>query len=543
MAFWRAVRGDMSIAMRRAFLTVVATLALVAGCQRASDDFGFPPNAMVLRTSSPDDVPTLDPAAGYDTASWSFEQAIFDMLVRYGDADVELHPDAATSWEASPDATTFTFHLRHDLRFSTGRAVTAEDFKYEIERVIDPATRSKGMEYYQSIAGSAEFSAHRAAHVDGIQTPDPWTIVFHLSGPDPIFPHKLTMPFAAAVPREVAEKWGEDFSRHVVGSGAFKLREWIAGQRIVLEKNPYYFQKDLPRLDGVVELTGVGDELEWLKFESGEVDVGAIPPAEFPYVMKTPKLRALTLKQTTVTTDYLGMNCQMPPFNDIRVRQAMNYAIDKHKLVEVLNGRGIVANEVLPPNLPGYDPALHGYDYDPAKARTLLEQARYPFDTTPTIWMRADRTTMMLAESIQQDLALVGINILLKPVAWGPLLEAIRQPKNVQLFMSGWEADFPDPENFLTVLLSTPQWGSNNDAFYSNPFVDALLAQAAPLADMQRRYALYNDAQRIVVGEAPWVFLFYPVSYVIRQPWVHGYVLNPMRPTRLESVWLSPHQH
>jgi ABC-type transport system substrate-binding protein len=525
------------------FLPLVLLLALIGGgCHSSNDNFGFPPGASVLRFASVDDVPTLDPAAGYDTASWTFEQAIFDMLVRYGDADVELHPEVATSWESSPDGTTFTFHLRNDVRFSNGRAVTAADFKYGIERVIDPATLSKGMEYYQEIAGSAEFAAHRKPHVDGIETPDPYTIIFHLSSPDPIFPHKLAMPFASAVPREEVEKWGEDFSKHVIGSGAFKLKEWVGGERIVLEKNQDYYIKGQPKLDGIVDQIGVNPELQWLKFESGEIDYPeTIPPSEFPYVMKTPALRALTLNKSTVTTSYLGMNCQMPPFDDVRVRRAFNYAIKKQKLVDVLNGRGIVARGVLPPNLPGYNPNVHGYDYDPAKARALLEQARLPRDFKPALWFRADPTVEMLAESIQQDLALVGVNVTLKPVAWGPLLEAIRQPKNVELYMGAWEADFPDPENFLTVLLSRAQFGANNDSFYTNPEVEKLLAEAGPMTDMNKRYALYDQAEEIVIADAPWVFLDHPVSYLILKPWVHDFVLNPMRPPRFERVWISAH--
>ncbi len=524
----------------RLLAIIVATMVVLTGCQSHRDNFGFPPGAKVLRLASNDDIPSLDPAAGYDTASWTYEQAIFDTLLRYGDADVELHPNLATAWESSPDGRTFTFHMRHDGRFSTGRAVTADDFKFGIERVIDPATLSKGMEYYQGIVGAADFAAHRKPHVDGIEVPDPYTIIFHLIGPDPIFPHKLSMPFASAVPREVVEKWGEDFSKHVVGSGAFKLREWIGGQRLVLDKNPYYWKAAQSHLDGIADQLGVNVELQWLKFESSEIDVlEAIPPSEFPYVMKTPELRALTLNKSTVTTSYLGMNCQMPPFEDVRVRQAFNYAVNKQKLIEVINGRGIVARGVLPPNLPGYDPTVHGYDYDPAKARALLEAAHFPHDLKPALWFRSDQTGEMLAESIQQDLALVGVSITLKPVAWGPLLEAIRQPHNVELFMGAWEADFPDPENFLSVLLSRKQWGSNNDTFYSNPEVEKLLDQAALVTDLKERYALYDQAQRIIIADAPWVFLYHPVSYVMRKPWVHDFIMNPMRPTRFEPIWLS----
>ena len=227
---------------------------------------------MVLRLADADDVPTLDPAAGYDTDSWTFEQAIFDTLVRYGDANIELEPDLATAWESSPTRPSFTFHLRHDARFSDGRTVTGDDFSTGSSACWIPRRARKGMEYYRGIAGAADFAAHRDRTSSGIETPDPTTIVFHLTAPDPIFLHKLAMPFASAVPREVAEKWGEDFSRHVVGSGAFMLREWIGGQRIVLVKNPYYFAKPLPHLDAVVESVGVNEELQWLKFEAGEID-------------------------------------------------------------------------------------------------------------------------------------------------------------------------------------------------------------------------------------------------------------------------------
>jgi peptide/nickel transport system substrate-binding protein len=515
---------------------------LIAGGCKSSAPLNVKPGGSVLWLAAADDVPTLDPAIGYDTASWTFEQAIFDTLVRYGDANVELQPDLALSWDISRDAVTFTFHLRRDARFSNGRPVTGADFKYAIERVLKPSTRSKGSEYYRAIIGAVDFVAGRSNSVGGIELPDAYTIIFHLSGPDPIFIHKLTMPFAAAVPREEAEKWGEDFSHHVVGSGAFKLSQWIAGQRLVLTRNPYYFAQGLPKLDAVVEMMGVNEELEWLKYEAGEVDVSTIPSAEFPRVMKTPRLKALTIHNVTVTTDYLGMNCLMAPFTDMRVRQAFNYAINKPKLLALLNGRGVVARGVLPPGLPGYTPDVKGYPYDPQKGQRLLEEAGVRKGFAPVLWMRADQTMLILAQSLQQDLALVGVNVVLKPVAWGPLLEAIRDPHSAQLFMLAWEADFPDPENFLEVLFSRRQWGSNNDSFFYNPEVDRLLAEAAPIADLKRRFELYQEAERIIINQAPWVFLYHPVSYVIRQPWVHEYVINPMRPSRLEKVWISRHQ-
>ena len=137
--------------------------------------------------------------------------------------------------------------------------------------------------------------------------------------------------------------------------------------------------------------------------------------------------------------------------------------------------------------------------------------------------MRADQTVLMLGQSIQQDLALIGVHVVLRPIAWGPFLEAIRQPHTAQSFLYGWEGDFPDPENFLGALLSRTQWGANNDSFYYNPVFEHLIDQAALQTDFTKRYALYNQAEKTIIADAPWVFLYYPVTYVIRQPWVHDY--------------------
>jgi oligopeptide transport system substrate-binding protein len=520
----------------------ILTIAMLSGCGDGGDDSHLPQGASVLRIAEVDDVPTLDPAAGYDTESWTFEQALFDTLVRYGDETTELEPDLATSWESSPDAHRFVFHLRHDARFSSGRTVTSDDVRYGIERVLDPATRSRGTEYYRGIMGSEAFAAHRTAHVSGIETPDAWTIVFNLDTADPIFVQKLAMPFASAVPREEVERWGDDFSRHPIGSGAFMLKEWISGERLVVTRNPHYFKPGLPHLDAIVDSLGVNQELQWMRYEAGDLDVVIrIPAAEFPYVMKTPRLRALTLHKTTAQTQYLGMNCQMKPFTDVRVRRAINYGIDRNKLVALLNGRGVVATGVLPPSLPGYDPKLPGYSFDPKTARALLRQAGLAKGFSFELWMRADTTMLMMGQSIQQDLALIGVHAEIKPVAWAPFLDAIRQPNTAQSFVSAWEADFPDPQNFLGVLLSRGQWGSNNDSFYYNPEFQKLIDQAGGETDFKIRYQLYGQAEKIAIADAPWAFLVYPVTYVITQPWVHDYELNPMRPSRFEHVIVSSH--
>ncbi len=516
--------------------SAVALLLLVWGCASAPGG-GTALPASFLRLADQDDVPTLDPARGYDTASWQFEEMLFNTLVDYDD-EGNLVPELASDWEVSPDRLTYTFHLRPDVRFTNGRPVVAADVRYSIERVLDPRTRSQGAEFFRGIVGAADCTAERC-RVSGIETPDPRTVQVRVRDFDPLFLHKLAMPFAAAVPAEEVERWGEDFARHPVGSGPFMLHEWAPGQRIVLVRNPDYFVAGVPRLAGVVRLVGVNEDLEWLKYESGQLDVAGIPPAEFPRVSHDPRYAPLLHHVTTMRTNYLGMKCDLAPFTDRRVRQAMNFAVNKDKLLRLLNDRGVVAKGFVPPNMPGYNPDVPGYGFDPARARQLLAEAGYAGGLAATLWVRSDETTLRLAQAVQQDLADVQIAVQLKPIAWGPFLEAVRAPDLVPLFLLGWEADFPDPSNFLEVLLHSKNIGSNNDTHYRNPKVDALLDAAAHTADPQARLARLQAAELLAVADAPWVFLFHPVSYALVHPRVRGFRLHPLRPARFERVWLD----
>ena len=513
---------------------VAAVLLVLSGCNGSADDAAAPPS--FLRLADQDDIPTLDPARGYDTASWQFEDMLFNTLVDYDD-EAQLVPELATRWEVGDDDRTYTFHLRDNVRFSNGRPVVAADVRFAIERVLTPHTRSPGAEFFRGIDG-AEACTDTGCRVAGIDTPDDTTIRFVLHDIDPLFLHKLAMPFAAALPAEEVKRWGEDFGRHPVGSGPFALQEWLPGQRLVMVPNPHYFVPDVPRLAGVLRLVGVNEELEWMKYAAGQIDISAIPPAEFPRVIREPRVQPLLRHVTTLRTNYLGMNCQMAPFTDRRVRQAMNYAVNKEKLLRLINNRGVVARGFLPPNMPGYNPAVVGYPFDPTRARQLLVEAGLANGFATTLWVRSDETTLRLAQSVQQDLAEVGVQIQIKALAWGPFLEAVRSA-DVPLFSLGWEADFPDPSNFLEVLLHSKYIGTNNNTNYHNPEVDRLLDTAAHTVDQAERFALLQRAEEIAIADAPWVFLFHPASYAIVQPRVRDFHLHPLRPARLEHVWLD----
>ncbi len=531
--------------MRR--LALVAASVLAAACAVPLDpppgggpaEGGGPPRqGGVLHEAAGEDPRTLDPAKGYDTASWAYEQMLFNTLVGY-DAGTNVVPELAASWTIGADGRLFTFTLRPDVSFSSGRAFTAADVKYSLERLLKPTIHSQGAEFFHGIDGAADYVAGKAGEVRGIRVPAADRVEFALTAVDPLFLHKLTMPFAAVVDREAVEKWGdEDFAQHPVGTGAFVLEELIYGQRIRFARNTRYFRAGFPRLDGVEVTIGVSPQLAWLKYQRGEIDLAGIPSAEFQRVQADPRYRPLILSRTTLRTQYLGLNCALPPLDQLPVRQAMNLAIDKHRLLELIDGQGVVASGILPPDMPGAE-AVSGYPYDPEAAKTRLAEAGFASGFETTLWASRDEGSMRLAQSMQQDLRRIGVGLALKPVDFPALIEAVRHPGMVPLFLLGWEADFPDPSNFLTVLLHSRSRDTNNNTFYSNPEVDRLLDEADPLLDPSRRFPLFHKAEVLVVHDAPWVPLFHPVGSAVRNPRVRDYELHPLRPSRLEQTWVA----
>ncbi|TMA38718.1 MAG: ABC transporter substrate-binding protein [Deltaproteobacteria bacterium] len=492
-----------------------------------------------LRLGAAEDVHTLDPAIGYDTGSWAFEQMLFNTLVDY-DEGTTIVPELAESWEVSPDGLHFAFTLRSGVRFSSGRALAAADVKYSLERLLRPALHSPGAEFFAGLAGVDEYVHGRSPEVRGITTPAANRVEFALAAVDPLFLHKLAMPFASVVDREAVERVGDlGFRRQPVGSGAFVLAEWVEGQRMRLARNPLYFRSGLPYLDGIEVTVGLSDQLGWFKYQRGEIDISGVPSAEFARVVADARYQPLLLERTTLRTQYLGLNCALPPFDQAAVRQAMNMAVNKQRLLDLIDGRGVVATTILPPDMPGYDSSTLSYPFDPAGARARLEAAGLGHGFATTLWASRDEGSMRLGQSLQQDLRAIGVELALKPVDFPTLIEAVRHPGMAPLFLLGWEADFPDPSNFLIVLLHSRSRGTNNNAFYANPEVDRLLDEAEPLLEPGRRLPLFHDAEVMIMRDAPWVPLFHPVGFAIRHPRVRNYQLHPLRPSRVETVWLA----
>ena len=371
--------------MKRFLASTVAAsaLALMLAMQSASAEEAMDPNAKqggAITVTYKDDVATLDPAIGYDWQNWSMIKSLFDGLMDYEPGTTNLRPELAESYDISPDGQTFTFKLRHGVKFHNGREMTADDVKYSLDRATNPKTQSPGAGFFGSIKGYDDVAAGNAESLEGVTVVDPYTVKFKLTRPDATFLHVMAINFAHVVPKEEVEEYGADFGKHPVGTGAFKLTEWTLGQRLVFERNPDYWRKGLPHLDKITFEIGQEPIVALLRLQKGEVDIAGdgIPPAKFLEVMADPEQKARVVDGGQLHTGYVTMNTQMAPFDNVKVRQAVNMAINKDRIVQLINNRAVPANQPLPPSMPGYDKAFKGYAYDVAKAKALLAEAGHP---------------------------------------------------------------------------------------------------------------------------------------------------------------------
>ncbi len=500
-----------------------------------------------LRLASEADLRTLDTAIAYDTASWRFIRLIYDGLLDYGD-DATLEPAVARAMPSIVDGRVFTFQLRDDVWFHHGRRVVASDFKYALERILNPASKSPAVGFFTNLRGAQEYVDGQATEVTGIRCLDDLTLELTLLEPDVAFLNVLTMPFAYPIPRELVEQYqdlgsGEsDWSTHAVGCGPYRLADWSRGVRIRVEKFDRYY-RDLGYLDAVEQQFQIPEFMQLMMFERGEIDFTSLPIPDFDRVRQDPYLSKLVHAAPDNAIYYCSMNTELPPFTDRRVRQAFNYAVDKQRIVRILNHTGVPATGVLPPGMPGYNPDLKGYPYDPGKAKRLLAEAGYAAGLSVELTTRTRPKEKAWAEAIQQDLRAVGVNATINPIAFPKWLDLSGKRGEMLFTVNAWFQDYPDPSNFLDVLLNgdrISEQNSPNRAFYDNPEVSRLLRQAAGMTDLPARLKLYQRIEAMVVDDAPWIFVYYPNTYVLAQPWVKNFSIHPVWSSRDERLWLGP---
>lgn len=462
------------------------------------------------------DLTTLDPQVGYDWQNWSVIKSIFDGLMDYKPGSTELEPDLAKSYTVSDDGLTYTFVLRDGIKFHNGRAVTSADVKYSLERAVRPATQSPGGGYFSAIAGYDDLVGGKAGELSGVKTPNDKTVAITLTRPDATFLHLMAINFGYVVPKEEVEKAGTDWGKKPVGTGAFKFVEWVPGQRIVLERNRDYYKPGVPYLDKITFEFGQDPTVGLLRLKNQEVDIlgDGIPPAQFVEVMADSSNKDLIAVGDQLHTGYVTMNVTAPPFDNLKVRKAVNMAINKDRIVRLINNRAVPASQPLPPAMPAYNPDNKGYAYDPAGAKKLLADAGAESISTELYTMNVDPNPR-IAQAIQQDLAAVGIKVEIHSLAQAEVIAAGGSGKAPMIWSGGmaWIADFPDPANFYYGILGCvgAVEGGWNWSKYCNKDLDARAAKADALVktDQQKeRIAEWRAIFDDVMKDAPWAPVF-----------------------------------
>ena len=500
--------------MKRILISAVAALALMAAAPLALADAPKQGGAATITFNN--DLTTLDPQVGYDWQNWSVIKSIFDGLMDYKPGTTELEPDLAESYAVSDDGLTYTFKLRDGVKFHNGRVMTSADVKYSFERAVNPATQSPGGGYFGMIGGYDDVAGGKVGTLSGIETPDDTTVVFKLSRPDATFLHLMAINFGYIVPKEEVEKAGADWGKKPVGTGAFKFVEWVPGQNIKLERNKDYFRAGVPYLDNITFEFGQDPTVAVLRLKKAEIDIvgDGIPPAQFTEIMGDPANKDLIAEGNQLHTGYVTMNVTQPPFDNLKVRQAVNMAINKDRIVRLINNRAAPASQALPPAMPGYNPDNKGYAYDPDGAKKLLAEAGVGEITTELYTMNVDPNPR-IAQAIQQDLAAVGIKAEIRSLAQAEVIAAGGTGKAPMIWSGGmaWIADFPDPANFYYGILGCAGAvdGGWNWSRYCNKELDARAGNADAMVKDDQSAARITEWKAIfddVLKDAPWAPIF-----------------------------------
>ena len=485
------------------------------------------------------DIITLDPALSEDSPE-GIIGAIFSGLVRI-DKDLKVVPDIAASWEVSDDGKTYTFYLREGVKFHDGKPVTAADFKYSWERACDPETESrKASTYLGDIVGAREMLAGEASELSGVKVMDDLTLEVTIDGAKPYFLYKLAYVTAYVVDRANVAR-GMNWTNGPNGTGPFRLKEWKKDELLILERNDDYYLEPA-KLESVVFQIFAGQPM--MMYEQGEIDIAsvymdaldrALDPAE-------PLNQELLITPST-DISYLGFNVAMPPFDDPRVRRAFALALDMDKILEVsLKGIAERAAGYLPPGIPGHNEELEPLPFDPEQAMQLIAESKYgSVNNLPPVVLYGLYSIGPVGEAAaamwQQNL---GVKVEAQIIEELEEYHERRHNRELQLFFSGWGADYIDPQNFLEVLFHSES--EENVSAYSNPEVDAALEKAAVERDEEARLKIYQDIEKLILEDLPLV-PFYQGSKknVLVKPYVEGFYLAPIGVNIWKDISVKPH--
>lgn len=510
---------------------------------------------MVFRYNQIGGMETLDPAFARSLAIMWGVHFIYNTLLEV-DAAQQLVPSLARSWDVSPDGLHYTFHLNTHVYFhdndafpeGKGRKMTAHDVAYSFDRLIDPGTASAGAWIFN---GRVRLQKPFEAINDS-------TFVIHLQEPFRPLPEILSMPYCSVVPEEVVRKWGKDFRNHPCGTGPFRFKYWDEGNMLVLHRNPNYWEKDtsgkqLPYLDAVQVSFHETRAMEFLLFNQGKTDfINGIDGSMKDMVLTKkgtlrPEFRQRVNldKHLYLNTEYLGIVIDTTnpllkgsPLRLKKIRQAINYAIDRRKIVTYFrNGVGLPATKgFIPYGMPGTEQSpVVGYEYDPAKALRLLEEAGFPNGKNlPLITLTAPDAYVDVCNFVASQLNEVGIHTQVQVMLLG-LLRQMMIKSQVTFFKATWIADYPDAETYLACFYSEFPAPPNYSRF-SNKHYDEWYRLSLKTNNDSLRFRLYGKMDSLVSSEAAVVPLFYDEVLHFTHKDVQGMSSNALNMIDLKRV-------
>lgn len=530
------------IVLTASILGIFGVCSVFAAGDEAPARTGIQRKGGVYRRPLATNPVTLDPARPNDIYGRTIANQLFDGLVQF-DGALAIRPATAETWTSSRDGLVWTFRLKTGVKFHHGREVTAEDFVYSFTRIVDPATKSAGATLFMKIKGAREFAERRATRVEGLVAVDPHTLQITLTESQTPFVSSLAVGFAKVVPREVVERLGERFGQQPVGTGPFKFVEWVRDKQITLAANPDYFE-GRPNLDGLEYRIFTGEALDEMfgEFAKGNLEDSGIPARERPLLLNGRKYQFV--RRPILGISFLGINTTQKPLDDPRVRQAINYAIDRRTIMRnIYQDQYLPGVGILPPGTYGYDPKLIGFPYDPKKADELLAAAGYPGGKgLPVlhIWSaRKNDEAVAEHEAIVKSLAAVGVRAEVHYNTNWPEYKAHVYEGKLPIFRYSWYADTPDPETFLGQLFDSRS--SDNITRFRNPTIDTLLQRARLESEVHKKLQLYQEVERQIVSDAPVLVLSYYSYERVFQPYVKGIQVNALGDPYIpmKKIWIE----
>jgi len=515
---------------------------------------------------------TLFPADVEDAISSKIVSQIHDGLVKFSTKDLSLLNAIADNWTIDESQTVYTFTLKDNVYFhddacfdeGKGRKVIASDFKYAFEIMTSKETSQNTHLFKDRIVGAPDYFEGKASEISGIQAVDDKTLKITIVKPQSSFIYLLALPNSAVIAHEAFDKYG---NKMTVGAGAFKYVEPTSPSKTCLSYNENYYLNDeegnqLPYLDSVI--------FKYVPTKLSELEMFRTKDIAFLYGLPTSKIaevvadnianfknkppQTILIREPEMITQYYEFNAQVPPFDNVKVRKALNYAVNRERLINnILNGQGTIGDKGITPKIKSFGDynfnSINGYSYNPELARELLKEAGYPNGkgfppVRLEINLGGNKHKLVATELQYQFFDVLGIHVEVEQVSFADKVEHSKYGKS-EIFRSAWVADYPSPESFLSVFYgenvpATLDEPSNmNTMRYKNEMFDSLYIKGTQTADKAERYAYFAKAEGIMMEESPVIILWYQENYTLYHSEVRNFYYNAMEFFDFSRVYMK----